>query len=597
MPRSRRKAAQARRGAGVRTTKACHAWTAGGSAGRAAATSGKPASSAGSARAMRARAACHARQARRLGEEHRGLQRVEAAVAPELRVHVRADRAVRAQPPHARRHVVARRDHRAAVAPGAEVLRREEAEAARVARRPPRGRRVVARAERLRRVARRARAPRCAASALELRRPARSSPKRSHRHDRPHAQPRRVARVDRLADRARARVHRRPARRRRRPGRAPVAAMASAAATKDSAGVTTASPAPTPERAQRQLDGVRPRRHAHRVRRPALARRAIARTPRRASPGRTARLAPPRRSPPATSAATSASCAARSTSGTRITTCGAAATGSDVRTRSWYAKSSCAERDPLPLRALRDDLAPRIDDERLAVRLPAARVLAVLRRGEHVDLVLDGAGAEERVPVVLARRQREGRRHGDDARALVDELAIELGEAHVVADAQADAGRRAPRRSPPRAPAHRRGALAERRPVGQAHVEEVHLAVRRGDGALRDRRAPTCCRGATGRRSSRACPPPSDPDAVRRPRPRRARVRMGPGNAPSSRSASSRLWASSPMKAKFSGRATSSAPAAAACATQWRTRSRFSSTSSWVLSWMTATRMLREAET
>ena len=47
---------------------------------------------------------------------------------------------------------------------------------------------------------------------------------------------------------------------------------------------------------------------------------------------------------------------------------------------------------------------------RLAERLAALRVLAVLRGSEHVDLVLDGARAQQRVPVVLAGRQRERRR-------------------------------------------------------------------------------------------------------------------------------------------------------------------------------------------
>ena len=43
--------------------------------------------------------------------------------------------------------------------------------------------------------------------------------------------------------------------------------------------------------------------------------------------------------------------------------------------------------EPLPFRALRDDFSPRIDDERFPVRLPAARVLPVLRRRETWRIV------------------------------------------------------------------------------------------------------------------------------------------------------------------------------------------------------------------
>src|SRR5580704_8955414 len=94
-------------------------------------------------------------------------------------------------------------------------------------------------------------------------------------------------------------------------------------------------------------------------------------------------------------------------------------------------------RETLSLGALRDDLAPRVDDDRLAVRLPPAGVLAVLPRCHHVYLVFDRARSQERMPVVLAGREREGRRHREDARALVDQQSIELREANVVADAEA----------------------------------------------------------------------------------------------------------------------------------------------------------------
>ena len=238
------------------------------------------------ARCARARV-CHAGEARRLGEEHRGLQGVEAAVAPELR---RARTAAIAPCARSRRTRAATSSRDVttapAVAPGAEVLRGEEAEAAGVARRRRAARpRVVARADGLRRV-------------LDQRQAF------ARRQRRERAQRRAAARRGRTgqdgADAQPARARARPIasstvrslafivvrrRRRRRPGRAPVAAMASAAATNESAGVTTASPAPMPERAQRELQRVRPRRHAHRVRHPALRAPATARTPRRAARG------------------------------------------------------------------------------------------------------------------------------------------------------------------------------------------------------------------------------------------------------------------------------------------------------------------------
>ena len=44
------------------------------------------------------------------------------------------------------------------------------------------------------------------------------------------------------------------------------------------------------------------------------------------------------------------------------------------------------DREPPPLGALRDDVAPRVHDQALAVRRPPLRVSAVLRGGEDEDL-------------------------------------------------------------------------------------------------------------------------------------------------------------------------------------------------------------------
>ena len=75
-------------------------------------------------------AACRApaREMRKLGGEHCGLQRVEAAVVADFVVVVGLDAAVRPQLAHGHRQLVALRDHHAAVAVSAEVLGREEGE-------------------------------------------------------------------------------------------------------------------------------------------------------------------------------------------------------------------------------------------------------------------------------------------------------------------------------------------------------------------------------------------------------------------------------------------------------------------------------------
>ena len=74
--------------------------------------------------------------------------------------------------------------------------------------------------------------------------------------------------------------------------------------------------------------------------------------------------------------------------------------------------------------------------ERASVGRLAVREGAPLVRGHDVALVLDRAGAEQELPVVLAGEERERGRHGDELGALDGEDAVELGEAEVVADGQ-----------------------------------------------------------------------------------------------------------------------------------------------------------------
>ena len=87
---------------------------------------------------------------------------------------------------------------------------------------------------------------------------------------------------------------------------------------------------------------------------------------------------------------------------------------------------------------LAEHVAPGVHDQALAVADSPVGLLADLVGRDHVDLILDRAGAQQDVPVVLAGAEREGARDQDRARARRDEPAEELGEAQVVADREAD---------------------------------------------------------------------------------------------------------------------------------------------------------------
>jgi hypothetical protein len=170
---------------------------------------------------------------------------------------------------------------------------------------------------------------------------------------------------------------------------------------------------------------------------------------------------------------------------------------------------------------------------------------AALRRRQDVDLIFDGTSAKKRVPMVLACVDGKRCRDRYDTRSLIDEAPIKLRKPHIIANAK-------PNLDPEHlssddlAPRHRRRTFAIGRTVRQSHIEEVHLSVRRSDVASRIDKD----RAVVG-------------------------AGIGPGNAPSRRSAISLRVASSPMNAKFSGRATNSAPALAANATQCWIRDRF----------------------
>src|SRR6266545_5884451 len=94
--------------------------------------------------------------------------------------------------------------------------------------------------------------------------------------------------------------------------------------------------------------------------------------------------------------------------------------------------------EPFALRALRNDIAPGINDRALAVGAAAAGVAAPLPRGNDVGLAFDGPGAQEDVPMIFARGERERRRHDDDLGSAIGELAIELRETEAVSDREPD---------------------------------------------------------------------------------------------------------------------------------------------------------------
>ena len=86
---------------------------------------------------------------------------------------------------------------------------------------------------------------------------------------------------------------------------------------------------------------------------------------------------------------------------------------------------------------LREHDAPGIDDRAVAPAIAPRQMLSHLRRRDHEAAVLDGAGAQQDLPVRLAGVRRESRRHEQDLGAAQRQRAIQLGKAQVVADAEA----------------------------------------------------------------------------------------------------------------------------------------------------------------
>ena len=137
-------------------------------------------------------------------------------------------------------------------------------------------------------------------------------------------------------------------------------------------------------------------------------------------------------------------------------------------------------RDEADLRVAGIDqhLTPRSDGDGMTVGLAiGALVRADLRRREHEATGLDGAGAHQHVPVRLSRRHGEGRRDREHRRTGMREIAVQVGEAQVIADGHADLG-------VGRSDHHRVGDEALDRASAQ-RVEEVEPPLGDGDDEIR----------------------------------------------------------------------------------------------------------------
>src|SRR5262245_10229887 len=86
--------------------------------------------------------------------------------------------------------------------------------------------------------------------------------------------------------------------------------------------------------------------------------------------------------------------------------------------------------------AFGNDLAPWRYDEAVAVGLATALVFAGLRGGQDKASVLNGAGADQHVPMRLAGRLGEGGGNGQEIGTGLGQGAIKLRKAQVIANRQ-----------------------------------------------------------------------------------------------------------------------------------------------------------------
>src|SRR6266576_5330761 len=88
--------------------------------------------------------------------------------------------------------------------------------------------------------------------------------------------------------------------------------------------------------------------------------------------------------------------------------------------------------------ALGEHLAPGRNDQRVAIGLALVLMHATLGCGEHEAAVLDGAGAQQGVPMRLAGLSGKGGGLGEERGAAFGERAIQRRKPYVVADRQPD---------------------------------------------------------------------------------------------------------------------------------------------------------------
>src|SRR3970040_1650571 len=109
------------------------------------------------------------------------------------------------------------------------------------------------------------------------------------------------------------------------------------------------------------------------------------------------------------------------------------------------------------------------------MRLEATSALAELSRCDHVELILNRAGAQQAFPMRLSRVSRKSRRHENNLRALLRQAAIELWKTQIVTDAQSHRAETGVADDDCFTRSARVG-LAQRNAVGQIDVKEMDLA-------------------------------------------------------------------------------------------------------------------------
>lgn len=88
------------------------------------------------------------------------------------------------------------------------------------------------------------------------------------------------------------------------------------------------------------------------------------------------------------------------------------------------------------LGAFGNDLAPRVDDQRMAKGLSPFRVSALLSSSGDPTLVFYRPRAQQNMPMGYSGRASERRRHRDKLRAVLGHPAKKLWESQIVANAE-----------------------------------------------------------------------------------------------------------------------------------------------------------------